>query len=269
MILDKKAATEAVKTIAEKLNLTVKGTAEGICKIADAKMADAIRQITIRKGIDPRKFVLVAFGGAGPMHACLTAEELGIETILVPEMPGIYSAWGMLQCDIRQDTVRTLKNSINNTTAEQINEKYKEIIDEVSKLLLQQNISEEQCEYQKNADVRYLGQEYTVNVPFNLGVTTDDALRELIQTFHKYHHNIYGHSNPDGETEIVNLRLVGIGKIDKIPKQKAEKLVTTDPKTRKIGKAIFYGEECETRIFNRRNCKPGNVPYSSTGGHGV
>ena len=87
--------------------MTVEELAQGICKIADAKMEDAIRQLTIRKGIDPREFVLVAFGGAGPMHACTTADELEIKTVLVPEMPGTFSAWGMLQSDIRQDLSRT------------------------------------------------------------------------------------------------------------------------------------------------------------------
>ncbi len=257
MILDKEAAVEAVGKIAEKLNLSIQETAEGICKVADAKMADAIRQLTIRKGIDPREFVLVPFGGAGPMHACLTAEELGIETILVPEMPGIFSAWGMLQCDIRQDSVRTLKSIISNISIDDINEKYNEMIEEVSVLLRQQNIGSEHSEFQKIADVRYLGQEYTVRVPFKQGEINGSTLKELSDTFHQYHQNIYGHSNPDGEVEIVNIRLVGIGKLDKVQKRKSLQLSTARPKARKSCKAVFYGKEWKTQIYLRDDLEPG------------
>ncbi len=257
MVLEKNAAAEAVKGIADELKLTVEETAEGICKIADSKMAEAIRQLTIRKGIDPREFVLVPFGGAGPMHACLTAEELGIETVMVPEMPGIFSAWGMLQCDIRQDAVRTLKSTINKDLIESIRQKYHEMQDEVLLMLKQQNIGEEQSEYQRIADVRYLGQEYTVRVQLEPGILTENSLNKLCRDFHEQHYKIYGHSNPGGEVEIVNIRLVGIGRLEQIPEKKAEKLVNTKPRCRKTGTAIFYGKEFETRVYLRDNLKPG------------
>ena len=167
MILDKNASIKVVKKIADKLNLSIEEAAEGICKIADAKMADAIRQLTVRKGIDPREFVLVAFGGAGPMHACLTAEELGITTILIPEVPGTFSAWGMLQSDIRQDCVRTLKCNLDKVSVTEISGIYEEMIYEASERLKRQNISGAKAEFLKFADMRYLGQEYTVRARLN------------------------------------------------------------------------------------------------------
>jgi len=262
MNLDKKSAIEAVKTIAEKLNLSVIEAAEGICKIADAKMADAIRQITIRKGVDPRKFILVAFGGAGPMHVCLTSEHLGIETILVPDMPGIFSAWGMLQSDIRYDVARTIKSSIssiNSSMVKRMNEIYKEMKKEVLNKLLQQNIDEKQCECQTIADARYVGQEYTIRVPFRPGIINSDSLKEFVQTFNIYHHNIYGYNNSNNKVEIVNLCLVGIGKLDKIPNRKAKKQSISNAKPRKITKVVFYSKEYETKIFERINLKPGQT----------
>ena len=259
MKLDQDAAVKAVQKIADRINLNVTETAEGICKVADAKMADAIRQLTVRKGIDPREFVLIAFGGAGPMHACLTAEELGITTILVPELPGVLSAWGMQQSDLRMDTVRTMKKNILDVSAEEVNESYESMVAEISPLLLQQNITEEQNEYQRVADVRYLGQEYTVLVPFKPGKIVKDSLRELTETFYDLHQQIYGHSNQVEPVEIVNLRLVGIGKLEKTPKHKSETRYTDKPAVRKVTKAIFYGREWETNIYKRADLKTGQV----------
>lgn len=257
MVLDKNSAINVVKRIADELNLTVEETAEGICKIADVKMADAIKQLTIRKGINPREFVLVSFGGAGPMHACLTSEELGIDTILVPKMPGVFSAWGMLQSDIRKDTVRTLRASVDNISLEEMNATYKEMIGETSEFLVRHKIEKERMEYQRIADMRYLGQEYMIRVPFEPGIITLEMLKKLTETFHKYHHKIYGHSNPNERIEIVNVRLVGLGKLDKILQQKEKNLYKSEPKPRKINEAIFYGRKCETRFFNRRELKSG------------
>jgi len=258
MILDKEAAVNAVKKVADKLNLNVLETAEGICKIADAKMADAIRQLTVRKGIDPREFVLVAFGGAGPMHACLTAEELNIDTILVPEMPGTFSAWGMLQSDIRQDAVRTMKNNADKVSLEQINAVYDAMVAEVSSLLVKQEIGEDQAEYLKTADMRYLGQEYTVRVAFEAGPVTAESMEKLKNSFHELHKQIYGHNNPTGEVEIVNVRLVGIGRLDKKTKENVKELVTGAPNPRKTGRAVFYGAEYDTAIYHREELKPGH-----------
>lgn len=264
MNLDKKSATKALKKIACKLNLSIRETAEGICKIADAKMADAIRQITVRKGIDPRKFILVAFGGAGPMHACLTAENLGIKTILIPDMPGIFSAWGMLQSDIRQDATRTLRSNPCSTMMKKMNEVYKEMEKEVLKKLLQQNVDEKQCEFRKIADTRYEGQEYTIRISFNSGVINSESVKEFIQKFHSYHQNIYGHNNLDGKIEIINLRLEGIGKLDKIPKRKSKKQSNNIAKPRKTTKVVFYSKEYETKIFERNKLKPGQIVIGPT-----
>lgn len=258
MVLDKEAAEKAVKKIADRLNLSVTETAEGICKIADAKMADAIRQLTVRKGIDPREFVLVAFGGAGPVHACLTAEELNIGTILVPEMPGTFSAWGMLQSDIRQDAVRTMKSNLDKISLDRINAVYDEMVEEISGLLAKQEIEKERAEYIKTVDMRYLGQEYTVRVSFEeTGRVTNESLEMLKSAFHELHLQIYGHNNPQGEVEIVNVRLAGIGRLDKKPHEMAKEMIDTAPVPRKKKKALFYGAEYDTAFYSREALAPG------------
>jgi len=257
--LNKDKALAAVQTIANQIKLGVVETAEGICKVADAKMADAIRQLTVRKGIDPREFVLVAFGGAGPMHACLTAEELGIETILIPELPGVLSAWGMHQSDLRLDTVRTLKKTVDLVTPEEVSELYRSMISELEPILLEQYIDKSKIEYSRIADVRYFGQEYTVQVPFKTGPVDKESLTDLKELFYEMHHQIYGHSNRVEQVEIVNLRLVGIGKLEKTPKDEDHTVHSDQPVARKIAKTIFYSRAFETAIYKRNDFKAGQT----------
>ena len=254
MTLDKEASIRAMETISGTLHMTPQETAEGICRIADAKMADAIRQLTVRKGIDPREFVLVAFGGAGPMHACTTAEELDIETVLIPEMPGIFSAWGMLQSDIRQDLSRTLMITTAKADVADICQKFGEMEKEAKLLLEKQNIPGDRCEFVQSADMRYLGQEYTVRVNFTgNGTITEEVMKQLEQDFHQLHHQIFGHSNPAGEVEIVTLRLVGLGKLDKIEKKKSGEYSEAAPVPRKSQEAIFGGKAYDAKVYDRSN----------------
>lgn len=258
MTLDKEASIRAMETISGELGLSVEETAEGICRIADAKMADAIRQLTIRKGIDPREFVLVAFGGAGPMHACTTAEELDIETVLLPEMPGIFSAWGMLQSDIRQDFSRTMQVITSEVDLSEIQEKFDEMTEEAEIILEKQHIDGSHTAFVRNADMRYLGQEYTVRVSFTgTGAITEQVIKDLENKFHEMHKQIYGHNNPNGKIEIVTLRLVGLGQLDKIEKQKSTDFSTETPQPRKSQKAMFYGKLYDAMVYDRENLIPG------------
>lgn len=258
MDLDKKAAENSMKKLSDELNISVKETAEGICNVADAKMAGAIREITVRKGLDPREFVMAAYGGAGPMHACLTADELGIETILVPLMPGTFSAWGMHQSDIRQDSVRTFKCVVEDVPIDEINDKYDEMEKEIEKILKQQNIFEDKSKYIKSADLRYQGQDMTLNVVFSDTNLTKESIKKLRENFDKLHMSVYGHNNTNSNVEVVNVRLTGIGLLDRTEaeqKQKKSKKSVDPIKTQKV---IFYGEEYETKYYNREDFESGH-----------
>jgi len=259
MILDKEAAVKAVRTVAEPLGMTVEETAQGVCDIADAKMADAIRQLTIRKGIDPREFVLVAFGGAGPMHACTTADELEIERVLIPELPGIFSAWGMLQSDIRQDLARTMQVNLARADYADITAKFDEMTAEAMELLIRQHITREQAEFIRSADMRYLGQEYTVRVSFGGDRVDHAAIEELKSSFHALHKQIYGFNNEEGEVEIVNLRLVGLGRLDKKIKTKSTLVSHEAPAPEKSQRALFKGQVYTANIYYRQNLLPGQA----------
>ncbi|MCL5045909.1 MAG: hydantoinase/oxoprolinase family protein [Actinobacteria bacterium] len=257
MQLLKEKAREAVASIAGQLGLTVEQAAEGICDVVNAKMADAIRTITVRKGIDPRDFTLVAFGGAGPMHAVFIAQLLDMKSILVPRFPGAFSAWGMLQSDIRHDEVRTFVQPAAQADTSAMQSLYGTLEREVGEVLKRQKITADQMTFVRTVDMRYVGQEYTVNVPMPGGPVDGKSLAALTGAFHERHQQIYGHSNPKGAVEIVNLRVVGVGELSsriKVPPVETNKDV---PKPRTVAPIIFGGRELPTPIFVRDHLRPG------------
>jgi N-methylhydantoinase A len=251
--LDKEAAYRAVKSVANQIGLSVEETAEGICDIANAKMADAIRNLTVKRGIDPREFTIVAFGGAGPMHAVLIADLLDVKKVLVPNVSGTFSAWGMLQTDIRFDTVRNYVSLLSNVKKNEMLSLYDEMQEECISMLNQQHISTDQIRFQKSIDIRYIGQEYTVNI-----VNESDDLAKLEEQFHESHFDIYGHNNPNGGTEIVNIRTTALGDLEKIEIKKdnnsSEEFILADH-TREI---VWNGVVKTTGVYSTHDLKPGN-----------
>ena len=130
-------------------------------------MADAIRTITVKQGIDPREFSLVAYGGAAPMHAVWIAEELEIKEIIVPPSPGTFSAWGMLQTDIRKDLNINFYFPLAVVKKESLKKRFKELTNEASILLESEGVAKNKMVFNFSVDMRYIGQEYYVNIPVN------------------------------------------------------------------------------------------------------
>lgn len=257
MSLDVEAAVNAIKDVADAIDMSINETAEGVLKIANANMAGIIRQITVRKGIDPRDFALVAFGGAGPMHAVFIAEELGIKTIIVPEMPGTYSAWGMHQCDIKQDAVRTYRKSLENMDVGIIKQLYEDMKSEVSDILLKQNMDKSRIVYQKTVDMRYVGQDYTLNVNFEDEEISENSIESLKRAYNVFHQQVYGHHNPNGAIETVNIRISGIGLIDRVQKREEKEIVNTTTQSYKNSEVIFSDKKYNTPIYQRGNLHVG------------
>ena len=211
MDLDLDASTSVLDNLSKKLNISAVELAEGILSIINAKMADAIRTITVKEGIDPREFSLVAFGGAGSMHAVWLAEELEIKEIIVPNDPGTFSAWGMLQTDIRRDLTVNFYQNFQTLEQNKLLESYNNLKEEATELLKSENVQESNMDFSLTADMRYIGQEYYVNVnltePFNL--------EDINKSFHETYEKQYGHSTPEGPCEFINLRLIAMGQIEK------------------------------------------------------
>jgi N-methylhydantoinase A len=192
--LDVGAAEAAVADLAGSLSLNLFEAAAGIVRVANQEMVRALRVITVERGIDPRRFALLPFGGAGPMHAAAIAAELGIETILCPRASGVLSALGLCASDRRRDTTRTVMLSGAELSAARI-------AAEVDELIAGADI--EAARPQVTYEMRYDGQAFELPVPGS--VDPDPA--DLTERFERAHEERYGHRNPDGEVVLVDIRL--------------------------------------------------------------
>ena len=250
MRLDEEAAERALHSVAPELGLDDASFAEGVLAIVNANMADAMRTITVKQGIDPRDYALVAFGGAGPMHAVWLAEELEIGEVIVPWSPGTFSAWGMLQTDVRHDLVRTFYRPLAEAEAPEVDELFSALEREGVELLREQDVEEDDVYFQRAADMRYVGQEYSVSVP----IGPEIELATIDAAFHDGHRVRYGHSTPGAPAEFVNLRVAAFGRIGAeaaaFQPEAGEAVLNTRP-------VVFAGERHDTQALLRSRLEPG------------
>jgi N-methylhydantoinase A len=247
MILDEEAAGRAIRSVASQLGLDDTALAEGMLSIINAKMADAMRTITVAQGIDPRDHSLLAFGGAGPMHAVWLAEELDMCEVIVPFSPGTFSAAGMLQTDVRHDLARNYYRLLSRVTQEAVTQQYMELVEEGRAALQAEGIPAEEVAFEFSSDMRYVGQEYSVNVR----MAKENTLDEIEAAFHEAYRVRYGHSTPGAPVEFVTLRAAAWGVMPKklagfCPSQGGH-----DPTVDKW-RVIFQGRPHETLILKRQ-----------------
>lgn len=241
MKLDPEAARRAVAGLAEKLGLGVNETAEGILTIINANMANAIRSRTVQKGIDPRGFALVAFGGAGPLHGVAVAEMLGIPEVIVPPYPGITSAMGLLTTDLKYDAIRTQFQVSGSVDLERLNRDVAIMENELRRRFAVDHIADADVSFRRVGDLRYVGQGYELKIAFPDGVLTEAALAEVWAAFHRAHAAEYGHAFAASPIEIVNLRVSGIGRMPKL-----ERL--PPPRGGSLAAALARAGDCVFRV---------------------
>jgi N-methylhydantoinase A len=221
--IDVERARTAVAALAARMErpLGVEALAEGIVTIAVARMTSAIREISIQRGHDPRDFTLIAFGGAGPMHALAMADEIGIPRVLVPRHPGNFSALGLLAADIKHDDVRTRVGLLRERLPA-LRAAFGEMETAARLQLEHEGFALEQQKLLRSLDLRYRGQAFELNLPVGRGAAEGEpgALQEIELNFHRHHREIYGHSNPQAAIELVNARLTAYGLV---PKPAAER----------------------------------------------
>jgi len=209
MALDRRAAVAAVQQrIADPLELDINQAAIAILRIANAHMALALRAVSVERGRDPRDFCLVASGGAGPLHGCTLARELKIPTVIIPRLPGQFSAWGMLTCDLRQDYVQTLVRDYAAVSADEIQAALTTLLNDGLAVLGSPSVSRDDgAAVDCRLDLRYRGQEYTVAVPLS-GTSFSAADRDPVAArFHELHGLLYGHAAPEEPLELVGVRV--------------------------------------------------------------
>jgi N-methylhydantoinase A len=213
MSLDIEAARTAVQALGDELGIGADELAEGICDVANAKMAQAIRTLTVEKGIEPRDFSLVACGGAGPMHAVFLARELGVREVLVPRFPGAFSAWGMLESEVRKDASRAYYTPLADLDGGALAALLGELEADGFRGLDDEGITRQAGRVEHALDLRYAGQEYTLTVPLeHAGEPLDaDFAATLSGRFDDAHHTRFGHANPGAPIEIVVVRSTALG----------------------------------------------------------
>lgn len=245
MTLDRAAATAALAAMGTSFDMSAEAMAQGVVDIVNAKMADAIRTITIQRGIDPRDFSLVAFGGAGPAQAAALAEELQISEVIIPVHPGAFSAWGMLQTDMRHDFKETMYGFWDLIAQSDLEGAFDALAAKGTQYMLAEDVDAAHITCERGIDFRYYGQEYVLTIPVPDGPIDMAAVRTSFDTAYARQ---YGHSSPEGRVEMANIRLAAVGHIPR-PENAAPMPVAAAPdRTRDV---FFSGTAQPTRIIDR------------------
>jgi N-methylhydantoinase A len=208
MRLNARLSERAIASIGTPLGLSAREASLGIVRIADAAMSLAVRAVSVNKGVDPRDTVMIAFGGGGPLHASAIAHEIFIPRVVIPKLPGTFSALGMLMAAWRQDFVRTLIGRLGSLDAKVVNSAFDELAAVGNEQLEREGIAPSDAEFSFFADLRYTGQEHAIPVPVaGPDMMTGDIAR-LQNLFHDEHARRYSQSAPDESMECVSVRLV-------------------------------------------------------------
>ena len=214
MRLDVTRARAAIRDrVGRPLGLTVEQAAAGIVEIADNNMAGAMRAVSVGRGLDPKDFALVAFGGAGPLHACALASLLGMDTIIIPPTPGALSSYGLLFTDLRNDYVQTFVHSGESSVpaVAEVAAAYHRLERQATEWLSRESVPESDRRISRSADMRYLHQGWEITVEVPDGPVTRKTLDDIETNFHALHERLYTYNLPHQNVELVNLRVTAVG----------------------------------------------------------
>jgi N-methylhydantoinase A len=211
--VDRARAVAAIeREIAEPLGLGLEAAAASIVDVVNASMAAALRIVSVERGYDAREFSLVAFGGAGPVHAARLAEELEIPRVIVPPIPGGFSALGLVASDLRRDYAKTFYGTLASASLGDLAAVYADLEASARTMLRAHGVPEPRWELVRAADVRYGRQAYELTVPVTPGPVTRATLERLAADFHDKHRATYGHASPGEPVQLVTLRLTAVGR---------------------------------------------------------
>jgi N-methylhydantoinase A len=260
MALDVEAAEAAVRKVGGELGLDLQEAAEGILDIVNENMAGALRVVSVQRGYDPRDFALVAFGGAGPLHANAVARIMGSYPVLVPPAPGLLNANGDLVADFRDEFARTLIRSIDSLSGEEVMRMLEELGEDARGWLRREGIPEDAQALSFNVDMRYYRQGYEIPVEIDPRLLAGNGTRMLHDRFNALHEQFYGYRMEGTTSEIVNLRAVGLGKVPEPRLPEREPGEGTDASHAVVDEheVYFQGGYAPTRIYDRARLHPGN-----------
>ena len=256
MKLDREAAVRAVDALAKPLGLGRIATALAIVQIANNNMVGALRSVLLERGLDPRDFTLAAFGGAGPLHAADLIEMAGIPRALVPNHPGQFSAYGFIMTDARVDKQRTLQGTSAKLDRAWCTQALQELVGEAVGELTAQGYSEG-IEVYRSFDLRYLGQNYELELPYPGEAFDEAGLAALWQRFHETHEARFGFAIPGETIELVNVSVTAIAPSRK-PTPIELPAAEGSPPTQEIRRVHFEDGEHEVAVYRRERLRPGH-----------
>jgi N-methylhydantoinase A len=257
--LDRAAAVQAITThIAEPLNLEAIEAANGIIRIVSSEMVEALRLVTVARGEDPRDYVLVAFGGAGPVHAALLAHELKIPRVLIPSSPGVHSAMGLLVSDLKRDTVQTHFAELDAVDVSEIQRRFHEMEQGAHEEFASQGIPPERIVHERAIDLRYSIQKYELPVPVARGQLRADDKAGWRRAFDEVHEKHFGSRAEDQKVEIVNYRLTTKVLVPKPAVAELPMRLEISAKAVKAHRKAYFDGWCDCPIFDRERLVSGN-----------
>ena len=253
LVLDVEKARAAFRALGARSggNGDVVALASASLRIAVARMASAVREVSVHRGFDPRDFILLGFGGAGPMHVMPVAEELGITRVLVPRFPGHLSALGQMLADLRRDTVAAWGGRISELAIDTLRARASTMLEDGAARLEADGIPRDRHHHEFTLDVRYVGQSFTLPIRWS---PADTDWRPLRAAFDTRHEETFGYADPANDIEIANVRLISIGEVDK-PVVEFTPAGGGDPEIER--RPVWFGGWCETPVFDRERLPAG------------
>jgi N-methylhydantoinase A len=261
MKLDVVAAEQALVKIGKPLGMSAIETADGVLRIAATAMSYAVKGVTTERGLDAGDFVLVAYGGAGPLHAVDVAREIGIRNVIVPAAPGVFSAFGMLFSDLRYDYVRTHLMQLADASFDEIEAVFKELEQNGRDAITATSVRSHKIMVKRALDMRYVGQEHPVTVELPMRIFQKQDRAAIKRHFDNDHLQRYGTCAPDENAEIVSLRVTVAGLMRKPPQEKIRKGTRMPPKSASTGarKVWFDRRFRNTPTYRRTELVAGNT----------
>jgi N-methylhydantoinase A len=251
-----RAATAA--KVAQPLGLSVAEAADGIVRVIDVKMEEAIKAISTMRGHDLRDFMLLAFGGAGPLHAGRIARALGMAGVIVPRHPGVFSAMGLLMSDVRHDYIRSQLAPLSEISPDIVNDMFKELAEQALAELRDDGFPPDRIRIERALDMRYAGQGYEIAVSCPAAPLAAAHLQQLRIAFDQQHRTMFGHMAPEEPVEIVSYRVRGVGLVPPVALPKFKRAGTTlADAQREMRRARFDGDELDCPVYQRERLDVG------------
>jgi len=263
LVLERELAYQAIKEhLADPMGTTVEDAAAGIIRIVNANMSKGIGVNTVEKGHDVREFAVVAFGGAGALHAAELAADMGIKTVIVPRLAGNLSALGLLVSDARHDFVQTVARAIDEVDLGEITNVFGRLEARGKTQLEAENFAPEEIELLWSADVRYEGQSYDLNISMNRKSDLNhDDLVQLAKAFNDEHRRLYAYSSEKETVQVVNVRVTAVGKTPLVKMKKVELSAGDGREAQKTPRMVYFEGtgSVEVPIYERDLLRPGHL----------